>query len=384
MKKCIITLLLATLLIACDNDDNPKPVRDTHRTVLVYIAANNNLGTRDFDDLDIAEMEKAAAAGDLKNGRLLIYHGEPGGTVKLREVTPKGTVTLKEYDEDLSTVSRASMARAFNDMRAFAPASDYGLVLWSHASGWLDNGKSPEITAATTTLKRSWGIDNGKEMSIPDLALSLDGEGFSFIYFDCCFMGNIESLYELRNSARYIVASPAETPLEGMPYDKNMSCFFSDTPDLVQAAKNTFDTYDSLTGRSRSCTMAVYDMARINDVAAATRQVMTVNTTVNPNVTQQQYGTSSYSNRFFDLHRYVNSLTDDSTLLTTFNDALDNFIIYEAHTEQMALSSPAIYMDNARGVSCYIVTENNGSVLIPARYNELEWWADVAAPAFGF
>ena len=63
-------------------------------------------------------------------------------------------------------------------------------------------------------------LDKDAAMTIPQLREALEGISFSFIYFDSCFMGNIESLYELRNNASAIVASPTEVLTEGMPYDK--------------------------------------------------------------------------------------------------------------------------------------------------------------------
>ena len=84
---------------ACNNDD-PVVVPDTpatqenQRTVLVYMVADNNLGTGLFDSADLKEMQDAAAAGDIKDGRLLVYHASNKGIV-LKEVTSEVIDTLQ-------------------------------------------------------------------------------------------------------------------------------------------------------------------------------------------------------------------------------------------------------------------------------------------------
>lgn len=383
MKHYIIALLFALAVISCGDDEPDKPdVPDApegvKRTVLVYMAANNSLGYV-YDDRDIAEMEEAVAEGALNGGRLLIYHADLDGTCILSEVTEEGTVQIKEYTDGLSSVSIAAMRNVFADMREVAPADDYGLVLWSHASGWIDYGKSPE-----QKVSKSWGIDGSYQMSIPDLGKALGGERFSFIYFDCCFMGNIESLYEIRDAAPFVVASPAETPLDGMPYDLNIKCFFEETPDLIGAAKNTFDCYDAMSGRYRSCTMSVYDMSHIEEVASAVSGIMRENSVPLPGYTTQQYGTSGFRDRFYDLSHYMESLTGGDSRMGDYEAAMSKFVIYAEHTPNMSLSSPAIKLNNCHGVSCYIIEESGGSVLVPAHYDDLQWWQDVIAPVFGF
>lgn len=378
MRHYIITLLFALIMASC-GDDEPEAVTKVSRTVLVYIAGNNSLGSG-WDEKDISEMESAVAAGALNGGRLLVYHADIKGNPVLCEITEDGGLeAIKEYKSGLSSVSIAAMKEVFADMHDIAPADDYGLVLWSHASGWIDYGRTPEHK-----VSKSWGIDGTYQMTIPDLGRALQGEEFSFIYFDCCFMGNIESLYEIRDAAPYIVASPAETPLDGMPYDMNVKCFFEKTPDLVKAAKNTFDSYDALSGRSRSSTMAVYDMRYIGEVASAVREIMLHNAHPSEWYEQQQYGTSGFRDLFFDLTHYVRSLTSDSSMLADYDAAMARFVIYNENTPQMALSLPAIDLNNCHGVSCYIVETEGDSVVLPGNYGDLQWWGDVVSPAFGF
>ena len=75
-------------------------------------------------------------------------------------------------------------------------------------------------------------------MNVTTLARVLEDENFSFIYFDCCFMMSVETLYEMRNTAPVIAGSVTELPVDGMPYHLNLSSFFRQgSADLIQAAK---------------------------------------------------------------------------------------------------------------------------------------------------
>ncbi len=380
--RYIITSLITLVLVSCGGNDEPGRQSGVSRTVLVYMAAANSLGNSSWDAKDIREMTAAVQAGALDDGgRLLVYHAGSGMVPELKEITPDGVVTLRRYEGAGSPVSVAVMREVLDDMRTVASANEYGLVLWSHASGWMDNGKSPEA--------RSWGVDesNGsgqkaKEMSIPDLARALDGRHLSFIYFDCCFMGNIESLYEIKDAARYVVASPTETPLAGMPYDKNVPCFFAKVPDLRQAAQNTFDHYDAQSGSARSIAISLYDMSKIDALADSYRRIMTVNTEPAAGYTQQQYGYgSTYRNRFYDFAHYVKSLTDDPSLLGAFDRCMKDFVLYTDNTPSMW--DGEINLINCNGVSSYIITRTDDNVASTKGYYDLKWWNDVVSPAFG-
>lgn len=352
-------------------DQKPK---DTSRTVLVYMVANNSLNSAAADD--IASMKTAVADGALQDGRLLIYKVGYLSDPELIELTPDGTSVLKKYPGTTSSVEPTVMAQVIADMKSLAPAKDYGAILWSHSTGWL----SPVKKSAKG--QRSWGDDNGKKMSIPDLAKALDGSGLSFIYFDCCFMGNVETLYEIKDAAPYVVASPVEVPADGMPYETNLKHFFSERPDLTAIARNTYEHYNALTGADRSCVMSVYDMSALDRVAQAASDILAVNHITPTDVEYQQYGFrtswNNFADLFYDMGQYYTSLTDDSRLLGEFDAAMDDFIVYTAATPKMWGQWDLIHTS---GVSTFIYSES------PTRaetygYDELKWWNHVVKPYF--
>lgn len=379
----IALALISTLMMLSCKENKNEPGRDDNasRTVLVYMAASNSLGSGSvkYDYRDIDEMIKAVESHNLKNANILAYHAPYNETPSLKLITRHGVEVLKEYDPAPYSVSITRMKEVFNDMREYAPARKYGLVLWSHASGWIfNNGTSPEKS-------RSWGVDRGKEMSIPNLAKALRGEGFDYIYFDCCLMGNIETLYELRGCADHIVASPTETPLDGMPYDQNIPLLAAETPDLTGAAANTYLFYNQHPiPDNQSIAISVYDMARIDHVADVTRSIYAANMQMPTGFSPQTYYQSFYSpvfnRKFYDLTHYATSLIDEDKnpgLTQELNRAIEEFVIYKASTQYMWGSLP---LTDCHGVSTFIYSDSNTDA---DRYNyrDLQWYNDVVLPA---
>ena len=74
-------------------------------------------------------------------------------------------------------------------------------------------------------MLKSFGAEGGKNMEIYELAEGIPDEyHFDFLLFDVCSMGGIECVYELRDKADYIVASPAEVLVAGFPYKNILPC----------------------------------------------------------------------------------------------------------------------------------------------------------------
>lgn len=129
---CIAIALMSVIAFSsCRHEDDPqppqKPVKENvHRTVLVYmLAASNGLGSSapyDYDIQDIKEMLTAAEAGDLGEGRLLVFHSASNGNQVLKEISSDGIDTLKIYDSNVLPQSSRRMSQVFDDMESLAPA----------------------------------------------------------------------------------------------------------------------------------------------------------------------------------------------------------------------------------------------------------------------
>ncbi len=444
----LLAILLTAALMSCGDDPEPAPKPDpdpepepenplpppiqqpeVSRTILVYVVANNTLGngsinsgTR-YDYLDLDEMLKGAKAGYLNGGRLLVYHDGAKGSVTMKEVTADGIVELKTYGDE-SPLAVSTMRNVLDDMRTLAPADEYGLVLWSHSSGWRNPGLDPEdpeedgeepgeegdagngtdvdennpdsksrsasLLEFDLPVHYSWGIDGKNEMSIPALGRALSDQNLIFVYFDCCFMGNIESVYQIRGAADYVIASATEVPLGGMRYDLNLANMFKYDIDYKGIAKCTYDYYNAFDDMWRSISMSVYDMSMIEELAVVAGDVFVANpgAEVDRDKISSYSDSKTFSKSFFDLKQYVNALSADDNKVNTFNQVFDKFVVYTDHTPYMwwdgvsEIDKSVVPLDGTNGLSCYVLTGENDSKATMLKYRELEWWKDVVSKAF--
>lgn len=364
-----------TLLVSCDDKDDAPLPSGVSRTVLVYMAANNNPSLP--HSLNYDNMVTAVNGGALDNGgRLIVFKKTSSNSApQLIELTKNEQKVLKEYPVGTNTVDPETMREIIADTRTVAPAAEYGFLLWSHASGW----RSPS---------RSWGQDIGftgseREMSIPDLAYALGDHQFRFIYMDCCFMGNIETLYELRNAADYIIASSTETPYAGMDYERNIPEFFENEVDFKGLAANTYNAISNITRKGDECgiSISLYDMKYIGAVSDAVKAIYSSGITRNIDISSiQQYGFSSWINYFFDLRHYMTALTDNALLISNLDSALARFIPLYLHTDVLWKNQrPGNYpLIDVCGVSAFI--PGSSSLETRYHYNDLQWYQHVVAP----
>lgn len=381
---CALTLLIA--LPSCHKDEPEPPVAECRRTVLVYQVANNNLGTSGYNEMDIKEMRKGASQGAIPaDGRLLVYNAAPGVDPLLLEIKQYGIDTLKVYDQSVYSVSSIRMNEVFDDVATFAPSRETGLVLWSHGSGWLQDGMADEADNLIATL--SFGSEKGHTMNISTLANILRKRPkLSFLYFDCCYMASVETLYELRDVAPVIVGSATELLVYGMPYDENISCFFSDESALVSAATNTFNLYNDMTGSSRTCTMSVVDTRGLDKLAEAAAKIFEKASPGLPTgFTPQRFMGSGVSTcYYFDFEHYVRALCFDSEDAARFGGAEQLFADFEAALNDCVIyraSTPMLWNDvelkHHCGLSTYIIDDE--SKLNKKNYNTLRWYTDVVS-----
>lgn len=370
----------AAIATACGDSHDPAPEpQPAHRTVLVYMAANNNLSYNAIADIN--EIKEGVNNGSgLGGGRLLIYLTLPGTEPRLMEIDGNGNEhTVKKYSDDQTSLTVSRMKEVIADTKQEAPAIDYGLVLWSHGTGWLnDDGVIDEQPTAITP--QSFGQDgtgyNPKRMKISSLASALSDSHFSFIYFDCCHMATVEVVYELRHAADHIIASATELSIDGMPYQLNIPTFFKTTPDIVQAATNTYRLYAD-DPSSVGCSITVIDTDALEPLAQATRDIFATSPQLPQDYTPVRYfRTTVMSTGIFDMHHYIHHLSPASDLTARWQAAFDRAVT-------LHLTTPTVYYlpaQNFRGLGMHIVTAPDDATIYG--YAETAWWRDVASTLF--
>ena len=382
---------MLTAFASCGNDEPgagllPDPVPEpekAHRTVLVYMVSNNNLSR--YAMADMQEMVYGVKAGALDTGgRLLVYSSLPNETPRLYELKPDGSEALiKSYTDNASSVTVERMRAVIADAKEAAPADDYGLVLWSHATGWLndsgviDDGSSRSAGESPALISPlSFGADGlpAKKMSITSLARALEGHHFSFIYFDCCHMATVEVAYELRHAADRIVASPTELGVEGMPYNRNLECFFLPKADIDAAAANTFDYYT--TNPSYGCAITTLDTGALDRLAASTRSILS------DFPYPADYSRIPYFRKvimttgIFDLADYIEARCTNPQRLAEWRRD------FYAVVTSFRTTDEVYFLDASRfhGLGTQIIESPDDASAYD--YTATSWWADVVAPSF--
>lgn len=370
--KCALLALITILTTGCKSDSpEPDAPVDT-RTVLVYMVANNNLSPNSYDDLQ--EMKQGAS--QISNGSLMVYHHPADNSPRLLEISPDGRErVIKTYSTDESSVAINRMKQVIADTKAAAPASSYGLVLWSHANGWQNDSGTVDEPAENALSPLSFGADGTsfpKKMKLTSLARALEGQRFDFIYFDCCHMATVEVAYELRNLTPWIAGSPTELEVDGMPYYANIPAFFASTPNLKQAIANTYN-YFTPSGYN-GCCISLIATAGLDNLARVSREALALSPP--PNYSPVRYfRTAVMDSGIYDMYHYFNALTaSDPELQARWTEAFSN-VVAATHT------TPRVYGLDAsdfHGLGCNIVTDVN--TLTKGDYQETAWARDVVIP----
>lgn len=366
MNKFISLILVATALTltACHKSEPEKGTADM--AVLVYMAADNSLGRDRMDQADINEMVSAAQAGALSgNNRVLVFRARYGGEgQRLCELTRDSLVTLKNYDREINPMDPDQMRRVIDDFRDLAPANNYGLVLWSHATGWLN----------TTT--RSFGQDytHGLRMKITDLGSVLRPDEFEYVYFDCCLMMGVEVAYELRHAARYLAGSVTETPYKGLPYDKALPYLLDGSLESLTAnARIVMENYANNGYGNCPVSEVVIETAALDALAELTTKVKAYGLAPKAKEEYQQFFYAGSidpqpTDAYFDLDEYVESVCPYADLLADWRKALQKAVKFQAHSDYVWSYTP---ITRHCGLSTFIpFTEAD---LKRDGYNELQW-----------
>lgn len=357
-----IGVLLFFFLVSCEkNDVEPQKTR----TLMVYLAGDNNLSGH--MQKNISSM--MSAWKESYNANIVIYFDAPNAAPELYTFRFKGKEVekqvLKTYEE-MDSADPEVLKKILNEMQDLYPSDSYGLILGSHASGWIPSGasgRSNRMLHAEPVLTRSFGKDytGSNEMDTRDMAKAIpfNKENLEFILFDACLMSSIEVLYDLRDKAKYVIASPAELPAPGFPYARVMPYFWGKGKDLVKVCDEFWDYYNTYNATNRFGTIALIKMDEMEHLFDLTREVLQGQKENVATIKQNAvycYPMVEYTkhDRFFDLGEYMKYMTEDREgLYKEYRDFLDNeVVIYKKATNPFYYTE--IPEEKFSGIATYI------------------------------
>jgi clostripain len=279
-KNVILSIITLFFFSSCEKDSNEASSLLV-RTVIVYMIADNNLDN--FAVNDINEMEQGWNSE--LNGNLIVYLDRAGGAgvahpvvYKITHDTTSDIVSpIAHVYKEQNSVDADIMYRVLSDIITDYAAENYGLILWSHGTGWLpveQTAANQFNTISKRIIQRSFGRDNDREMNIFDLKEALPHH-FDFIIFDACYMGAIEVIYELRDRANYILSSSTEILSAGYPYQDIVGKLFFPSINYSNVANTFFQSYLTLEGAMQSASVSVVKTSELSVLAEKVRAIMT-------------------------------------------------------------------------------------------------------------
>ena len=133
--KYIYAVCFLLLVCGC-HKENDTPVVLPARTLLVYLGGDNNLDAETYDKL----VQIKNGWEDGTDGNIIVYQDTPfKDSPRLMEIdgkSEKGYITIHTYDQE-NSASPQVLKRVINDVTRLYPAKSYGLIVFSHGSGWL-------------------------------------------------------------------------------------------------------------------------------------------------------------------------------------------------------------------------------------------------------
>ena len=394
--------LTAWTFVSCNKDDDEPEDPQAERTVLIYMAAQNNLsywpgsGYR-FAKNDLDEIKQALPQmGDnnlvifvdkAKNPNSLyddhnpyLLHYRKG---ELRDSVPLDS-TMVPCDP---TMMKNVINRVFTDY----PAKDYGLVLWGHASGWLV--KSDSIVSYTARQRAYGGsnLNNSNQgagdrwMNIPTLAKILKTvPHLKFIFADCCNMMCAECAYELKDVCDYFIASPAEIPGKGAPYNTVVPAMMEKETFYKSICDNYAQYYNN------NVPLAVVKSSEMAQLAAATKTVLQSmkaadNLQQYPNLSNLIY---YLDHNLYDANHFIKTNATEAEY-NSWKQAFDKAVVYKKFAKKWDTMNHVSFFDFDMteeyfgGVSMFIPQwklQNTDNVLIKkmgwyyaAGYSSVGW-----------
>ena len=366
-------LAMALTLFSCKKAETEEiVVVKRPKTVLLYMVANNNLS---YDaENSISRLQNGYIPAE--EGNLLVYKHCAGMDPVLLHIKKgeEGTVvadTAYRFPPRVSA-TKSALTQALNVTQALFPADSYGLILWSHGTGWippLASSSSAAQEVSGSAPQRTFGLDGKVELEIRDLAQAIPYK-LSFMLMDACFMGGIETAYEVKDSVDYYIGSPAEILTESFPYHKIMQHIFKSTPDYAAVCREYYDYYNAKSGAERSATVALMDCSKLAEVAEVAKRVFDQYGERIASLDLsllQPYFRGSNSKYFYDLKDLVDAIADAS-LSAEFAAALERAVPYKATTPYFI----ELPIRSFCGVSTY-VPGNPADTKLADYYKQYKW-----------
>ena len=371
MKQFVYGFIFAIVSIiglgSCTEEafDVDKVNKQTILVFLPWTGGNSSIGltealSNNIDSICAGITDKKG----LNNTRVLVFFSNNANNSTLfdltyNDVTKEVSRTPIKTYEGSAYNSAKGFADLLNEVRQNAEALNYALIIGGHGCGWAcaddwinypNQAKSFNTQQTFDTsfsgiqfgadpnnpTTRFFGSVDRKENSI-DLStlaegIKQSGIKMQYILFDVCYMGNVETAYELKDVTNYLIATSSEIMAKGIPYRSMWSYLNGTTPNYSSLVNGIVNFYKNST--APYCNMAAIDCRQLDALANVMKEInqkYTLDTTIPLDSIQPLDGFSPHLS--YDMAVYVDSLRPSGYLKEQFNNQLKKTVKAAAHTD---------------------------------------------------
>ncbi|MBL8733573.1 MAG: hypothetical protein JNN13_14475 [Planctomycetes bacterium] len=252
---------------------NPEPDAERQWTVAIYLAGDNDLEPAALRDL--LEMQRGMPARGCAVVALIDRHAdaEDGADewsdTRVLRVQPgdDGTFTRLGPVVERDTGDPRTLASFVSGVFRKFPAKRHAVILWDHGGAWTGMCVDEDAPGQKPTTQLGLaGIRSGLTTALQTSGvLKLDLLGF-----DACLMAQLDVALAVHDLADSMVASEANVPGSGFPYDQVLPQFAIDQDGaaVAKAIVRDYGTFSDANSKS-GATLAAFDLAAAPAVAAA-------------------------------------------------------------------------------------------------------------------
>lgn len=251
------------------SETSDLPVVDKEWTIMVYVAADNDLES--YALMDLNELEEVANSSTVSITALVDradgYDSSNGDWVEARvgqidyDVT-SSVISLTESESwgELNTGNPQSLTDFILWSVENQPAQNYALVIWNHGGGIDGIAWDDSSSGYLTVNELSTAVSNAVNYSNSDTL-----EKFGLIAMDACLMGMVEVAYPLTNLTDYLVMSEELVPGTGFAYDDWIRNFLSSGSSLASdLASSALTSYASEYNNDSDITLSSLDTTKMS------------------------------------------------------------------------------------------------------------------------
>ena len=390
LAKIELSIIFIAAFIACQNDEE-MPIDkyyqgENQQTVLLYFPwSGNGSDAGIYKDIqhNISEIDAAIVKGRGMDGTsFLCFSAISPDSAFLYQIKYNKRTLQCDYDTiktyvNLDYTSPDGVRQVMSDMKTFAPATNYGMVIGCHGMGWTlkssifkerrkyFGGITYEDDNGTRTITEKYVTDiNDFVKGVADANVK-----FEYIVFDDCYMANVEVVFDMQAITRFFIASTSEIVSRGLPYSMIFNYLVA-TPDYEAIVNGFCDFYSSYYAPYGA--LAAIDCSQINKMAELVNLINANADYDNLDIEKLQKLDGYKPTIFFDFADYVRNICQDNLLLQKFEQQLKLLVPY-------AKSTPYLYSMQLR--SAYLVKSFSGLTIsepsknaLAANYYSTNWF----------